>query len=239
MIELTFDQQSGRMGPQIKQVKSLLVREAQTVRFHENVKFLLNHGASNYQEAQQMLIQLQQDKKLVLNSRAKSIITLVDTTDVFAANFGTTNFDIFSIYLSNLCSLVALKELFESGVTYQDIKQDNSLIKDKSKVVKDTYLPTAVKKWRNKVAAHYAAADPQNGDNVATIMQSINILPEYNSPYYSVGETQFQIAGRTSQLKGWAITKTYDELRSDLLSDCPELPVLLHNHYENGVVNIA
>lgn len=239
MIELTFDQELGRMGPQIQQVKSRLAQEAQSVRFHENVKFLLKHGASNYQQAQQMLVKLQQNKELVLNHRATSTITLVDTIDVFAVHFGTNNFDIFSIYLSNLCSLVALKELFESGVTYLDIKQNNSLIRDKSKAIKDYYLPDAVKKWRNKVAAHYAAADPKNNDNIATIMQSINILPEYNSPYYSVGETQFQVEGRTSQLKGWAITKVYDELRSDLLSDCPALPVLFSNHYENGVVKIA
>lgn len=239
MIEITGGKDGSRLEPQIFQVKQVIYREANIVRFHENIKYLLTHGATDYKQATKMLNDLfSKDNYQVMAPRV-SVISLVDMQDQFALTFGTANFDLFSIYMSNLCSLFALKELFETGYTYQDIKSDKELISNKVKAVKELYLPKEVKKWRNKVAAHYAAGMPDKSDNIATIMQSINMVPTYNTPYYSVASSTFEIAGKTSQLLAWSLTEQYEKLRADTLSDCQELPPLLANHHHDGVIKIA
>ncbi|WP_019025689.1 hypothetical protein [Colwellia piezophila] len=226
MIELVEEGSQERLLPQIRQVQKLLWREAMNVRQHENLKFYLNHGAANINEASEMLNKCYKTGELKLKSRPTQTISLFNTADLFVNSFGTTNFDIFSIYLTNYCSLLALKEFLENGSTYQDIKSSPSLVRDKTATMRVEYLPVRVKKWRNKVAAHYAASDPKSSDNIATIMQSINIIPAYNSPYYTVGGTAFIIEGRSSQLQEWSLTKEYEVLKAKR-PEFPDIPPLV------------
>ncbi|MGF1845265.1 hypothetical protein L4C39_19145 [Vibrio clamense] len=227
MIELQAYGSNERMLPQIQQVTSLLYREAFNTRQHENLKFLLNHGARDISHAYEMMNEFFTTGTLQLG-RAVKVITLFNGTDHYAQLFGTTNFDVFSVYHLNLCSLLALKELFESGMEYKDIKAEPAKMKGAVFAKRKEFLPKPVKKWRNKVAAHYAAADPKSGDNVATLMQSLSVLPAYNSPYYTVAGTSFDFDGKSSQLEEWALTKVYDDLALKLPS-MSKLPPLLES----------
>lgn len=228
MIELTQDGSKERLEPQIRQVLNLLHREATNVRHYENIKYLHVRGITDSSSVNRLLNQFYQTGKLQIISNVGSVITLVDAGDIYANNFGTTNFDIFSIYLTNYCSLLALKKLLESGKSYESLKADPSLIQADLTPIREAFLPASVKKWRNKVAAHYAAANPDSQDNLATLMSSISTLPAYNSPYYSVGETKFSVGGKQSQLKPWALTEVYEELitKIDGLKDIP--PLIAH-----------
>jgi hypothetical protein len=69
-----------------------------------------------------------------------------------------------------------------------------------------------VHKWRNKVAAHFAATDPLAEDSLATLELSIMESVVYQYPYYQVGVLQLRSGGTNSQLPQWALTKTYEDL---------------------------
>lgn len=69
-----------------------------------------------------------------------------------------------------------------------------------------------VYRWRNKVAAHFAATDPFHDDNLGTLEQSIMNPVTFHYPHYYVGVMQWSTKGQTSNLPDWALTKTYEEL---------------------------
>jgi hypothetical protein len=69
-----------------------------------------------------------------------------------------------------------------------------------------------VYRWRNKVAAHFAATDPFRDDNLGTIEQSIMNPVSYRYPHYYVGSWQLNAQGQTSALPEWALTKVYEDL---------------------------
>jgi len=71
-----------------------------------------------------------------------------------------------------------------------------------------------VLRWRNKVAAHFAATDPFRDDNLGTLEQSIMNPITYKYPHYYVGLLLWRTAGQTSELPTWALTKIYEDLRS-------------------------
>ncbi len=68
-------------------------------------------------------------------------------------------------------------------------------------------------RWRNKVAAHFAATDPFSDDTLGTLEQSIMNPITYKYPYYYIGILQWNTQGTSSELPKWALTKTYERLQ--------------------------
>lgn len=206
------------LQPQIDQVKRILFREAQVVRYYENVRFLKRYS-KNFQEAKALYQRILDNRKLrtesiILMGRATEIM-VVNCDDLYANLYGTSNFDIFSIYLHQYTSLLGIQEYLEGGKSYQDIVDNPQSIKDICKNKRNKNVPKAVNVWRNKVAAHYAISAPQSSDNVATLMQSINIEPTYHTPYYEVGDVAITINNETSKLEKWSLTKVFNDLKED------------------------
>lgn len=66
--------------------------------------------------------------------------------------------------------------------------------------------------WRNKVSAHFAAADPFSNDNLGTLEESIMNSIIYQTPRFKVGVAKWTTEGETSQLLPWSVTETYEKL---------------------------
>jgi hypothetical protein len=90
------------------------------------------------------------------------------------------------------------------------------------------FVKTAVPEiygWRNKVAAHFAATDPFQDDNLGTLEQSIMNPVTYRYPHYYVGLMQWTTQGQTSELPTWALTKVYEELGPRFWPDLKLKPI--------------
>jgi hypothetical protein len=198
----------------INQVKRVLHREASNVRHYENLKFLLNCYETQ-QEAENVLKLYYEGKTLSLPP-IKLNLRSFDMNDPYVVALGTTNFDVFSIYMMNLCSLLGIQKYLNQGNSYQDIKDNPQKVKQLIYSEREEWLPKPVKLWRNKVAAHYAAADPKHNDNLMTLMDSLSAVPQYSFPRYTVSSMIIVINGESSKLKEWAVTKVYEELTTKL-----------------------
>lgn len=207
----------------INQVKSLLYREASNVRHYENLKFLMNCYKTQH-EAEQVLNLYYQGSLPPLPPIRLQLFGL-SMSDPYLITCGTTNFDVFSIYMMNLCSLLGIQKFLNQGKEYSDIKKHTQEVKEFIYNERKEWLPKPVKLWRNKVAAHYAAADPQESDNLLTLMDSLSAIPQYNFPRYTVASMNIVVEGKTSQLQEWSVTRVYDEL-TERLSFRPLVPLI-------------
>ncbi|EKO3807763.1 hypothetical protein NTE05_005029 [Vibrio harveyi] len=207
----------------INQVKSLLYREASNVRHYENLKFLMNCYKTQH-EAEQVL-NLYYRGKLPPLPPIHLQLGGLSMNDPYIIACGTTNFDVFSIYMMNLCSLFGIQKFLNQGNEYDDIKKRAQEVKELIYNERNEWLPKPVKLWRNKVAAHYAAADPQKNDNVLTLMDSLSAVPQYKFPRYTVASMNIVVDGKTSQLQEWSVTRVYDDL-TDKLSLRPLVPLI-------------
>lgn len=207
----------------INQVKNVLHREASNVRYFENLRFLFCCYDSQ-KEAEDALRSFYDGKPQSLPPIKLNLIGF-NANDLYANKYGTTNFDVFSIYAMNLCSLLSIQKFLNDGNSYQDIKDHPKKIKKLIYKERDRLLTESVMIWRNKVAAHYAAADPRNDDNLITLMDSLAGVPTYSFPRYAVSAMNVVINGESSQLKEWSVTKVYEDL-SAVLDLKPLTPLL-------------
>lgn len=144
-------------------------------------------------------------------------------------------FNWFSVTLVNYLRLVALVELM--GVK----NWKSSALADPAnrKTIRDhctNYVSTVVPeihRWRNKVAAHFAATDPYNDDNLGTLEQSIMNPVSYRFPHYYVGLFQWNTAGISAELPTWALTKTYEDLAPRFWPEMSLRPVVAQQATEN------
>jgi hypothetical protein len=123
-------------------------------------------------------------------------------------------FNWFSVTLVNYLRLVALVELMgANGWRSSALAEpaNRSTIRSHCTEYVRTVVPD-VHLWRNKVAAHFAATDPFDDDNLGTLEQSIMNPVTYKFPHYYVGLLQWNAAGETSELPTWALTKVYEDL---------------------------
>ena len=123
-------------------------------------------------------------------------------------------FNWFSVTLVNYLRLVGLVELMNAHGWKSSALVDpahRTLIKSHCSNFVKTAVPE-VHIWRNKVAAHFAATDPFQDDNLGTLEQSIMNQVTYNFPHYYVGMWQWNTDGQTAQLPSWALTKVYEDL---------------------------
>lgn len=130
-------------------------------------------------------------------------------------------FNWFAITLVNYLRLIALVELMNANGWKSDALSDKANREAITTHCRE-YVRTAVPEiylWRNKVAAHFAATDPFQDDNLGTLEQSIMNPVSYIYPYYFVGFMKWHTAGEQSQLPTWSLTKTYEDLRERFWPD--------------------
>ena len=125
-------------------------------------------------------------------------------------------FNWFSVTIVNYLRLVALVDLmarnnWKSAALAES--SNRSIIKRHcTDYVRDA-IPE-IYRWRNKVAAHFAATDPFADDTLGTLEQSIMNSVTYKYPYYYVGLFKWNTQGTSAELPTWALTETYQRLAS-------------------------
>jgi hypothetical protein len=77
-----------------------------------------------------------------------------------------------------------------------------------------------VLKWRNKIAAHFAATDPWEQDNISTLQDSIQHPITYSRPYYYANLHVFGLGEGESAIPEWSLTETFESLSSRYWPDC-------------------
>lgn len=126
------------------------------------------------------------------------------------------SFNWFSITIVNYFRLIALVDLMSKNSWKSDALADPTN-KQTIKSYCTNYVRNVIPEihtWRNKVAAHFAATDPFSDDTLGTLEQSIMNSVSYKYPYYYSGIFQWNTKGTSANLPTWALTKTYEQLRS-------------------------
>jgi hypothetical protein len=124
-------------------------------------------------------------------------------------------FNWFAVTLVSYMRLVALVQLMQTeGWKSEDlaVAAHRTEIRDHCSAYAEKHAPE-VYKWRNKVAAHFAATDPRWDDNLSTLEQSAMSMVEFQYPYYWVGLGKWSAQrDERSALPDWALTKVYEDL---------------------------
>lgn len=202
------------LGPTLRHIENLLLGIASNIRLQENLKFFMVQTNCDLDKARQLLTKFQTTGYVGIKVNHSPLLGNMgfDAGDHYASQNGTVHFDIFSIYLNNYISLLALRELLESGFTYDDLRKDKGPLVKKKKEYRAKYISDPVLHWRNKVGAHYAASDPLN-DNVATMMMSVAMLPTFNGSVYEVGVLKYVHSdGEEDSFMPWSVTEVYTKL---------------------------
>ena len=136
-------------------------------------------------------------------------------------------FNWFATTLVNYLRLVALVDLMTTQ-QWKSVALSDPANRLTIKAHCTTFVKSAIPeiyRWRNKVAAHFAATDPFHDDNLGTLEQSIMNPVTYRYPHYYVGLMQWNTQGQTSDLPTWALTKVYEDLRPRFWPDLHLRPV--------------
>lgn len=231
---LSYGKNGPLLEPQIDVLKKSIFENTEKTRYYENIKFVsLLCKVNDFQKSKQIVDDFfgSNDQNLNLEPDIKMIpYFMFNPNDSYAKDYGTIHFDNFSLYIMNFVRLIAIQELFKQGKDYQYIVNNNSEVKNYCIDKINEIVPKSVKKWRNKVGAHYAAASPYDNDNVATIMESLNTFPEYAAPYYKVSHNTLSIGEEKSQLLDWSVTQQFDNL-SYLWSEYELSPLLFKLYF--------
>lgn len=125
-------------------------------------------------------------------------------------------FNWYAVSLTSYLRLIALVELMQKkGWQSGDLAD-----KDNKKIIKpygDHYVERVVpdiKRWRDKVAAHFAATDPRLDDTLATLELTTMNPITLKCSYYYVGFGQWHTQGTDSDLPAWSLTKNFEALSS-------------------------
>jgi hypothetical protein len=143
----------------------------------------------------------------------------------------------FAVSVVNYANLVGyLRGLKAGAFTFDDLS-DRSMFRVIGSSVK-SYVDgvpeiAEAKRWRNKVAAHFAIAAPFGDDNIATLELSSMFPVTFENGRYFVGGmtlTRRNSAGTfTSDLPHWSVTQVFESLISrywpGLILDVPKPPV--------------
>lgn len=142
------------------------------------------------------------------------------TFRAFSSDFRPTLgsvFNWYSISLMNHLRLIALVDLMQKKNWHENDIANPANRCDISKHC--THYASAaapeVYRWRNKVAAHFAATDPKKkDDSLATLKLTVMDPITYNYPYFYVGSFQLHSQGTNSELPEWSLTKNFEDLAS-------------------------
>ncbi|OGI10201.1 MAG: hypothetical protein A2Y40_03780 [Candidatus Margulisbacteria bacterium GWF2_35_9] len=134
----------------------------------------------------------------------------------FPKNTGLINscFNWYSITLMSYLRLIKLIYLmYENTWSTADLQVEaNKKIIKKECVKYVKSIAPEIYMWRNKVAAHFAATDPSNADNLGTLEQSLMGNIDYHKPYFTAASFLWTSNNEKSQLKSWALTKNFEDL---------------------------
>jgi len=126
----------------------------------------------------------------------------------------TCYFNWFSTSIVNYVRLVGLIDIMiQKGWVSSDIKytkNGEAVKKHCVKYVKEV-IPE-IRRWRNKIAAHFAITDPDKEDNLGTLEYSIMNPICYKKPYFRMGAFSWSKSGEQSNLTEWALTETFEKL---------------------------
>lgn len=152
------------------------------------------------------------------------------TFSPFSSGFPPTlgsAFNWYSISLTNYLRLIALVDLMQRNNWHEnDIadRANQSNIKDKCKDYASQAAPD-IYRWRNKVAAHFAATDPVDSDTLATLKLTVMNPIAYNYPHFYVGALKLHSQGTDSDLPEWSLTKNFEGLTSRFWPDIQLKPL--------------
>lgn len=142
----------------------------------------------------------------------------------FAVNFdGRDNiiacyFHWFAISLVNYVRLVGFIDVMQKNRWTVESLQDKT-VKNCVKTHCRDYIRSITEVqnvliWRNKVAAHFAAIDPWEQDNISTLQDSIQHPITYSRPYYYAHLHVFGLGASESEIPEWSLTETFESLAS-------------------------
>ena len=123
-------------------------------------------------------------------------------------------FNWYSISLTNYLRLIALVDLMQKKNWHENDIGDPANQEDISKHCRlyASGAAPAVYRWRNKVAAHFAATFPCDSDTLATLKLTVMDPITYKYPYFYVGSFQLHSQGTDSDLPEWSLTKNFEDL---------------------------
>lgn len=180
-----------------------------------------NHPFNNYHAFGQNYIGLKFLADAVREAELKFIADDPHAKHVVLSAFSSSTppivpcaFNWFSVTLVNYLRLVALVDLMaKNGWTSAALTdpETRSAVKKHCTDYVKAVVPE-IYRWRNKVAAHFAATDPFSDDTLGTLEQSIMNQISYKYPHYYVGMLQWNTQGTSSDLPFWALTETYQLL---------------------------
>ena len=209
---------------QIKGVAKSLFEEATTVNYYEQIRFLIEYElAENKEMATKTLEDWSKNGVSFPNDsfkfRASNKMIVIDINNDLAKDYGISNFNNFSVNYCNFLSLFALGELSKNENKNFDEIMNDTQSNNKIRKIYKSYFENAlaskdVKKWRNKVGAHYAITDKEK-ENIATLNYLIVVHPTLNEWRYEVGATNLVINDKSSEFNGWSVTKEYEKLSSN------------------------
>lgn len=127
----------------------------------------------------------------------------------------------FGVSLCNYARLVGFIRSLEIGeFVRSDLADEDRFKAVKNSVngyLRDVAEMSAVRKWRNKVGAHFAITSPQTGDNKATLDMSVMHPVTFTNGRYRVAELALTYRGgtgaaHTSDIPTWSVTEVFEAL---------------------------
>jgi len=148
----------------------------------------------------------------IRNSKRLLMAISMDERDFLIACY----FHWFAISLVNYIRLIGFVDVMQKNRWAIERLQEKS-IKSYVKLHCKNYINSVpevedILAWRNKVAAHFAATDPWEKDNIGTLQDSIQHPITYCRPYYYAHRHTFGLGGIQSDIPGWSLTQTFESL---------------------------
>jgi len=120
----------------------------------------------------------------------------------------------YSVSLVNYLRFIAMIQTTEqSGLSIKDLIEIESgpdVKKSCNAYLK--HVAPEVKKWRNKVSAHFSATDARSIDDVSMLSASLHGYPQFDRGYFKMGPP----GGLTTTLPTWSVTQVHEKLASRL-----------------------
>jgi hypothetical protein len=156
-----------------------------------------------------LIIKIEEGKKTPPNPNVKVFEIFAKMDPIIPCTFHW-----FSTSMVNFVRLVGLiKTLNTNSWTTLDIVNNKNKIKTECNSYVESVIPE-LKKWRNKVSAHFAPTDPYDNDNFGTLEQSVMNNVCFQQNRFCVNAATLTSHGETSVLPRWSVTETYENLIS-------------------------
>ena len=136
------------------------------------------------------------------------------------------------INYANFCGFI--KFINEKRISPFEIEKNKKIITDLKSFRKEYLLGIKELKevihFRNKASAHFAYSDPKESDNIATLIESISILPTFVGRRFKLSGFQRGLPGSMSSFSEniWSMTENYESLKFRFFeNDIPDVTFLI------------